>query len=965
MAEQMNRRDSITKIVKYGFPFKGLNTDLIPEKLTLHDASDLQNVRLLDDGNLKERNGMVKKAHLMNLEGLYNYQCFVLPNDGSLGDEAWNESGTFTLDASIVEKKLILKAESGEEGTYYRTGITDFDNSVGTSLFISCQMVGTDTGKVSIIIRDGIKEATFYIYSGTSADTGKIALKKTGDDVEYTMDTTTTSHWYQLTLKENIFKAYVDGVCRIRTAPGGTSADEKIEFGVESGNALTEVKIDYIYYHNGKKDVFDWVKGLWHYSTIKGFNELIAHTGQYLSRSYDNGGNWEWLYGTLNPNYRVHTAMYLEKMYFTNGYNSLLWYDGHTVTRADDELHGSSFPKGKYIAVDENADVMAIAHLDDAPNGVIFSSIVDSDGNLVNPDQYQAWQNATTLELDKGGAVTGIKHFNNMWVIAQRHHLTVVTGFSPANFTKQELKYNDGEDVGCISGDTLKMKGGYLYGADEHRIWRWSGRGPVEDLTTFRIQTLWDTFQKPEVKHVMATTQTDFEGCDTKENIDTGETSGDANIIHTKRAKNYYVVIFSNFSNTGRIKDEDLTLSSDSTASATGYIGYTWGALKTISKIRVKYYAKTASTMQLQYRDSDGNWHDVDSQSPASDALTYDTDPTTGDFTFTAVSCKGLRFNCGTPGSAGDIKVYQMWFNEAKLIGKGYFCGNVNEMGIFEGDACIGTNNDVATIKYYVRYATTEVGLSGEWTEVWVGLRIPDIGSNKWIQWRVVLDRGDETDENFEWNRPTLHFVKLTWIEGGKWTCKPTAVVYDDNYYLSMARESSGRNDRILIYDKGDQWLVDVNKAYASWAVANGNLYAGNADITNITWSTACLIYQDESGHDDAGHSIGCFWKSRLEDFGDASILKNLRRGRVWWRGNCNPDVTLYCKVSKDEGNFANFDTVAMGEDTTINETDLWFAIGNQGYYCMFQIYWTDNISGSSIIEVSGLQIETKMRQRR
>lgn len=171
------------------------------------------------------------------------------------------------------------------------------------------------------------------------------------------------------------------------------------------------------------------------------------------------------------------------------------------------------FPVGKYIDTCVNTQVMALGHLNEAPNGFIVSSVVDMDGQLINPDNTQAWALGNTVELEEGGGITGVKFFANMLVVTQLHHITVFIGDNPFEYTRRTLKFDDGEESGCISNDVLQVKQGYLYGVGLTKVWRWDGSGNLEDISTGVIENSFNPLKKPIEKYRLWATAEDFNKC--------------------------------------------------------------------------------------------------------------------------------------------------------------------------------------------------------------------------------------------------------------------------------------------------------------------------------------------------------------------------------------------------------------------------------------------------------------------
>ena len=117
--------------------------------------------------------------------------------------------------------------------------------------------------------------------------------------------------------------------------------------------------------------------------------------------------------------------------------------------------------------------------------------------------------------------------------------------------------------------------------------------------------------------------------------------------------------------------------------------------------------------------------------------------------------------------------------------------------GIFE--AFIPREPTGSTITFYYRHASTEAGLTGGWTNINEG-STPSPGTNKWLQFRIVLTRGTIG------KTPEVAAIKVTWYTGAD---NPMDIcdawIFDDKYFINW---KSGSGFYALILDAQGRWRI-------------------------------------------------------------------------------------------------------------------------------------------------------------
>jgi len=140
------------------------------------------------------------------------------------------------------------------------------------------------------------------------------------------------------------------------------------------------------------------------------------------------------------------------------------------------------------------------------------------------------------------------------------------------------------------------------------------------------------------------------------------------------------------------------------------------------------------------------------------------------------------------------------------------------------------------------------------------------VATAAYVAYRVLfdLDSGTET--------PTLNDCTINWDEG---TSRPALAseVYRDRYYLAYTSGTSGTvvNDRLLVLDSRDQWVLHDAPNCSSLGLYNRKLYCGDSASTGF-------VYQMDVGQDDDGASFTSTIKTKDFDFGNTWQKKELKR---------------------------------------------------------------------------------------
>lgn len=108
----------------------------------------------------------------------------------------------------------------------------------------------------------------------------------------------------------------------------------------------------------------------------------------------------------LSSSFQLRGAVIRDKLWLTNGSDSVRTFDGTTVTVLDGTGGTPAVPKGRYISYHDER--VWIYHIASNRSAVYFSSLTDASANIITPDNASAWDITDNfIQVSEGDADFG------------------------------------------------------------------------------------------------------------------------------------------------------------------------------------------------------------------------------------------------------------------------------------------------------------------------------------------------------------------------------------------------------------------------------------------------------------------------------------------------------------------------------------------------------------------------------
>lgn len=107
----------------------------------------------------------------------------------------------------------------------------------------------------------------------------------------------------------------------------------------------------------------------------------------------------------LSSSFQLRGAVIRDKLWLTNGSDSVRTFDGTTVTVLDGTAGTPNVPKGKFIGYHDER--VWVYHTSSARSQASFTALTDNTGAIIAPDSANAWPTSNTLQISEGDADFG------------------------------------------------------------------------------------------------------------------------------------------------------------------------------------------------------------------------------------------------------------------------------------------------------------------------------------------------------------------------------------------------------------------------------------------------------------------------------------------------------------------------------------------------------------------------------
>lgn len=146
----------------------------------------------------------------------------------------------------------------------------------------------------------------------------------------------------------------------------------------------------------------------------------------------------------LSSSFQLRGIVARDKLWLTNGTDSVRTFDGSSVTVLDGSAGSPTVPKGRYISyMDER---IWIYHTAANRSGLYFSALADSSGTAIAPDSANAWPAANVLQISEGDADfgTGLILYRGYLHAFKQYSIWRIVGYDEYTYTRVKTRASTG-----------------------------------------------------------------------------------------------------------------------------------------------------------------------------------------------------------------------------------------------------------------------------------------------------------------------------------------------------------------------------------------------------------------------------------------------------------------------------------------------------------------------------------------
>jgi hypothetical protein len=146
----------------------------------------------------------------------------------------------------------------------------------------------------------------------------------------------------------------------------------------------------------------------------------------------------------LSPFFQLRGYVIRGKLWLTNGNDSVMTYDGTTLTLLDGSGSTPDVPIAKYISYhDERVWLYGVAN---DPSSLIFSALTDSAGVEITPDDADAWPSDNEIQISEGDddIGTGLFLFRGYLYASKSFSIWRVVGYDEYTYTRVKTRSSTG-----------------------------------------------------------------------------------------------------------------------------------------------------------------------------------------------------------------------------------------------------------------------------------------------------------------------------------------------------------------------------------------------------------------------------------------------------------------------------------------------------------------------------------------
>lgn len=146
----------------------------------------------------------------------------------------------------------------------------------------------------------------------------------------------------------------------------------------------------------------------------------------------------------LSSSFQLRGMVIRDKLWLTNGSDSVRVYDGATVTVLDGTAGTPNVPKGRYIGFHDER--VWFYHLPTDRSAARFSALVDNAGAIIAPDNASAWPTDNQLQISEGDADfgTGLLLYRGYLYAFKQYGIYRIIGYDEYTYSRVKTRASTG-----------------------------------------------------------------------------------------------------------------------------------------------------------------------------------------------------------------------------------------------------------------------------------------------------------------------------------------------------------------------------------------------------------------------------------------------------------------------------------------------------------------------------------------
>lgn len=654
----------------------------------------------------------------------------------------------------------------------------------------------------------------------------------------------------------------------------------------------------------------------------------------------------------LSSSFQLRAITVRNKVWLTNGNDSVRTYDGTSVVVLDGTASTPNVPKGKFIALWQER--VWVGDIPNSRSGVRFSALVDTSGNDIAPDNSAAWPTSNEIQYgqDDGDVLCGLKEYRGVLHAFKAFSIYRTDGYD-------EFTYNPTRTTattGCRIMESIQERDNLLEFIGKDGVYEFDGvktdkvSDAIEsvDLSQFSFSNIQQTTASSRTK--IWTSQADFTG-GTLTNV-TATRLVDSVVIDGYTYAADYVPNsdpdnpWTRSGNTGSTNESVasgiLTMTTvTSTQAGFPSSGQTFtrneSGLSNSNGTRMKIRARITSNNttydklfiliddgtryvilniyggQIWVGDTGGNitsyvmdttsaYHVYELKVEGSTAYVY-VDGTlriTQSLSNGSLGTKKVAFglNESHPVGVSNTGTVTVDYVSVSFLTNGtaewlsdiyHITDTISSWGAFQTDEVLNSG----TITYYIRGGTSSVNCAAaSWTAITSGATIGLATSAVYVQVKAVFVPASETS-------PELDDITINWSTGTAGTSSTqgvASIVWENRYWLAGALVGSTYNNALILRGKrvyGGPWIRLSGFNILAMCAYNGELYGAKSDSDDIV--------KLDTGYNLNGSALDSTWETRDEVGGPDEIFIK-RWPLIIIAGQRKGNYNLTVDVSTDGG---------------------------------------------------------------